>query len=174
MLIVSIHRHVGRSNPESRRRALSIEPFEALFLNGGDALDGSLSIFTGPQRVHYHIMLDRTAARVMTAADDRIGAQRKTEPISGLEGWRERLRLVDLEQPMAIFRKTCGKDEKYTRAHLAPQKITCPVGAVGEEGPHESGPPLAIESESYTCVRINRFAYLRPVRDGTETTVEIA
>ena len=28
-----------------------------------------------------------------------------------------------------------------------------------------SGPSLAIESKSYTCVRINRFVRLRPVRD---------
>ena len=83
MLIVPIHCHVARTYLESRRTALSLKPFEALFPNSREALGGPISSFSGTQRVHHHIMLDGTAAGGVTAANHRIGAQRKPEPIPG-------------------------------------------------------------------------------------------
>ena len=75
------------------------------------------------------------------------------------------------------------------REPLAPPTRKRPGGrrSGGARGPRTASRPcnvptssfrsrrfLAIESKSYTCVCINQFTRLRPVRDGTETTVEIS
>ena len=137
VLIVSVHRHVGGGDFESRLCALSMEPGEASFPNDLEASDRPLALRMGTQHIHHHVVLDGTAVRRMTATDDRIGAERKPEPISGFEGRRERLRCIDLEQPVPILWLSRGKDEKLARAGLAPQEVTSPIGAVGEKGPHK-------------------------------------
>ena len=64
----------------------------------------------------------------------------------------------------------------YPRDHRQdghmPLRVACGEDDDLEAQRDKSGPPLALESKSYTSVRINRFARLRPVRDGTETTIE--
>ena len=135
VLIVSIHRHVGRTDLESRFHALPIEPSEALFPNDLEALGGPLALCMGTQSVHHHVMLDGTAVRGMTATDDRIGAQGKPEPISGLKGGRKRLRFVDLEQPVTVVRLTCGKDEKHARAgSILPLPVSSSIATPAQRG----------------------------------------
>ena len=77
MLPVAVDLDVCDIQLEARLLALSPEPCKALISNCGSTMFRAIAVRSGMQRIHNHVMFDRTQASMFTPADYGIGTQRK-------------------------------------------------------------------------------------------------
>jgi len=82
--------------------------------------------------VHHHIVALAAISGLRRDAHDWVGPQVEAKLLARMQDWREGL-VFESEEAVGVGGRPGGEDQEFAWPHLAPQKVTLAITAVGKK-----------------------------------------